>query len=377
MGAYVMTVDILVLNAGSSTLKYALFEVEDGKVDPAPRLKGITERQAGLSASAQDQATIAAILEACTTARGRRPAAVGHRVVHGGRGRGAPAVVDADLMRELEALVPLVPLHQPHNLAGIRAVATIAPDLPQVAAFDTAFHRSIPEITRRFAIPAALHAAGLERYGFHGLSYQSATELLGAGQPGGPRRLVVLHLGSGASAAAILDGRSRATTMGFSALDGLVMATRPGEMDPGALLHLIEAHGHDAKSLTKLLYKDSGLLGLSGESEDMRVLLASPRPEAKLAIAVYVERAARTVASLAVTLGGLDMIAFTGGVGENSAPIRAAILDQLAFLGVDIDAAKNTTNAARFEATGAPIALAVVPAEEERVIAAATVALIG
>jgi acetate kinase len=163
--------------------------------------------------------------------------------------------------------------------------------------------------------------------------------------------------------------------MGFSALDGLVMATRPGEMDPGALLHLIEAHGHDAKSLTRLLYKESGLLGLSGESEDMRVLLASARPEAKLAIALYVERAARTVASLAVTLGGLDMIAFTGGVGENSAPIRAAILDQLAFLGVEVDPAKNEMNAARFEAVGAQIALAVVPAEEERVIAAATVAL--
>lgn len=371
-----MTVDILVLNAGSSTLKYALFETDGVAVDPTPRLKGTRERRAGLDASGQDQATIAAILDQCAMTRGGRPAAVGHRVVHGGRGRAAPALVDAELMGELEALIPLVPLHQPHNLAGIHAVKAIAPDLPQVAAFDTAFHRTIPDVTRRFAIPQALHATGLERYGFHGLSYQSATELLGAGRPGGPRRLVVLHLGSGASAAAILDGQSRATTMGFSALDGLVMATRPGEMDPGAILHLIEAHGYDAKALVKLLYKESGLLGLSGESEDMRVLLSSPRSEAKLAIAVYVERAARAVASLAVTLGGLDMIAFTGGVGENSAPIRAAILDQLTFLGVEVDPVMNEMNAARFEAQGSHIALAVVPAEEERVIATATVALV-
>jgi acetate kinase len=256
----------------------------------------------------------------------RRLAALGHRVVQGGMHHSRPARVTPELLGELEALVPLAPLHEPHNLAPIRMALSLDPELPQVACFDTAFHRTAPEVEQAFALPYSLYEEGVQRYGFHGLSYEYIASVLPEKAPEiADGRVVVLHLGNGCSACALQARTSIATTMGFTALDGLPMGTRCGALDPGVVLHLVQQKGMSAETLVDLLYRRSGMLGLSGVSSDFRELLASGEPRARFAIEVFCYRTAGHIASLAAALGGLDGIVFTAGVGENAAPVRSAI----------------------------------------------------
>ena len=266
----------------------------------------------------------------------------GHRIVHGGAEFSQPVVVDDRIVAALEALVPLAPLHQPHNLAAIRAITAASPDLPQVACFDTAFHQTQPPVAQVVALPRELTAEGVRRYGFHGLSYEYIA--VGPARRGArvaAGRVVVAHLGNGASLCAMNGGRSVATTMGFSPLDGLVMGTRPGSLDPGVLLYLMSRHAMDAAAIEALLYHRSGLLGLSGLSSDMRTLLASPDPRAREAVDVFVYRIGRELGSLAAALGGLDALVFTAGIGEHAPEIRARVCRDAGWLGVELDEAAN------------------------------------
>ena len=267
---------------------------------------------------------------------------MGHRVVHGGQHYSAPVLIDATVLAELETLVPLAPLHQPHNLATIRVLLETMPSLPQVACFDTAFHRTQPDVAQRFAIPRRFADEGVRHYGFHGLSYEYIASVLPTLEPAlADARIIVAHLGSGASLCALHKGRSIATTMGFSPLDGLVMGTRCGNIDPGVLLYLMDRHNMDARALEQLLYHQSGLLGVSGISNDMRTLLASDDPHAQEAIELFVYRVGREIGSLAAALGGLDALVFTGGIGEHSAVIRAKVCHQAAWLGLELDDSAN------------------------------------
>ena len=280
---------------------------------------------------------------------------VGHRVVHGGMEYTHPVRVDATVLAALDKFVPLAPLHQPHNLAAIRAVMHRSPDVPQVACFDTAFHRTNPEIAQMFALPYELHEAGVRRYGFHGLSYEYIASVLpGIDASAAQGRTVVLHLGNGASMCALNGGRSVASTMGFTAVDGLPMGTRTGNLDPGVVLYLMDERGMDARAVEKLLYQQSGLLGVSGIASDMRTLLASPEPRAKLAVDLFVYRIGRELGSLAAALGGLDAIVFTAGVGENSAEIRARICQAAAWLGVELDACRQCGRRSAHQHRGEP-----------------------
>jgi acetate kinase len=381
---------ILTLNAGSSSLKFAIFEIADSGpvlslrgqiagIGTTPRLEAKDAQGRPLSFAAagtlaDHPAALARLLEWLNqTGHGDRLAGAGHRVVHGGTAfiqhcRLTPGIVD-----QLAALEPLAPQHQPHNVSAIRAFAAQRPDLPQVACFDTAFHASQPPEARRFALPADLTAKGIQRYGFHGLSYEYVVErlreLAGSALPS---RLVIAHLGNGASMCAVRDGRSVANTMGFSTLDGLIMATRVGALDPGVVLHLMRAEGYGLRDLEDLLYNRSGLLGLSGLSPDMRTLLASAEPSAKEAVAQYCYRIGRELGSLAAALGGLDALVFTGGVGENAAPIRAAVCRDAAWLGIELDGAANDTGGPRLSTAGSRAAAWVVPTDEERIIATHT-----
>jgi acetate kinase len=297
--------------------------------------------------------------------------------VHGGTAYASPARLTPALLAELAALEPLAPLHQPHNLAPIRAAMAAAPHLVQVACFDTAFHRTIPEVAQAFAIPHALTAKGVRRYGFHGLSYEYiAGELPSAAPALAGGRVVVAHLGNGASLCALQDGRSVATTMGFSALDGLPMGTRCGELDPGVLLFLLEHEGMSAREIQDLLYRRSGMLGVSGLSSDFRDLLGSTDPQARFAVDLFVYRVARGIGSLAAALGGLDGIVFTAGVGENAAPVRARICDACAWLGVELDPRANAANAPRISRQGARTSAHVIPTDENLMIARHTRALV-
>ncbi len=343
-----MSSAVLVVNAGSATVKYALYSDALACV-----LHGVEE--------GADHATLLAraLERVQAEAAGWDLVAAGHRVVHGGDRYAAPVAVTAPVLADLERLRPLAPLHQPHNLAGIRAVQALRPGLPQVACFDTAFHQTQPEIARLFPLPRALTDAGVKRYGFHGLSYEYIARQL----PRTPalrnrRRVIVAHLGNGASLCALLEGRSIASTMGFTALDGLMMGSRCGSIDPGVLLYLLQERGMDATAIEALLYRQSGLLGVSGISGDMRSLLASPDPRAKLAVDLFVYRASREIGSLAAALGGLDALVFTAGIGEHAAPVREAIVRASAWLGLDTDAAKSRA------------AVAVIPTNEEEMIAA-------
>jgi acetate kinase len=321
-----MSTDILVLNAGSSTLKYALYD-GTGQVKQQGKLEhdGSTD---GFCSSLSDYL-------ATLGTSGLR--AVGHRVVHGGSDYGAPVLLDSTHIEALRRLTPLAPLHQPHNLAGIDAITRLLPDVPQVACFDTAFHHEQPALAQWLGLTRELHEAGVRRYGFHGISYEYiASQLpqhLGERADG---RIIVAHLGSGASLCALRERRSIATTMGFSTLDGLLMASRCGNLDPGVLLHLIEHHRMGIAALSKLLYQQSGLLGVSGLSGDMRTLLASEAPEAKEAIELFCYRIRREIGSLAAALGGLDALVFTGGIGEHSPVIRERICAELSWLGQDL-----------------------------------------
>ena len=395
-----MTDTVLVLNAGSSSIKFQLYAVGEGD-----RLSRISKGQMeGIGSarprlSAQDAA--GAVLvdrvmppeDADTVEEGQaalggwlmahlegRLIAVGHRVVHGGTRYAAPVRVDAGVLAGLEALVPLAPLHQPYNIAPMRSILARRPELPQVACFDTAFHRGHPEVAERFAIPEALHAQGVRRYGFHGLSYEYIASRLPEAAPevaGG--RVVVLHLGNGASACAMVAGRSVDSTMGFTALDGLPMGTRPGSLDPGVVLYLMQ-QGRDAAEVQRLLYHDCGLKGLSGLSGDMRELLASEAPGARLAIGYYAYQAGKAIAALASAMGGIDGIVFTAGIGENAAPVRAAILDRCAWLGVTLDAARNAAPGGAagplVSTDGSRPRAYVIPTDEERMIATHTLALL-
>lgn len=389
-----MTKAILTINAGSSSIKFALF-AWDGKLarDPAlageldgigarPRLRAKDaagnsladlplDQFAPLPADEQHHRTLDFLLHWLDEHNGGwRIAAVGHRVVHGAERYAEPARLDDAAIDELEGFVPLAPLHQPHNVAGIRALQRLLPAVPQVACFDTAFHQTQPAIARRFALPRELTEAGIKRYGFHGLSYeyiaQALPERLGARAEG---RVVVAHLGNGASMCAMRALRSVATTMGFTALDGLMMGTRCGNIDPGVLLHLMEFRHLDAAQLTRLLYKESGLLGVSGLSQDMRALLASDAPAAREAVELFCYRVSRELGSLAAALGGLDALVFTAGIGEHAAPVRERVCRQAQWLGVRLDEATNERHATRISAADSAVDVLVLPTNEEWMIA--------
>lgn len=399
-----MTDAILVLNAGSSSLKFAVHPDADG-AGPAilrGKIAGIGADQAfsardgagraltgpqdafalpkggaagGGAAGPQD--LIPAVLDwVAAHGVGLRIRAVGHRVVHGGRDRHGPARVTDALLAELEALAPLAPLHQPHNLAAIRCVAALAPALPQVACFDTSFHRTQDRLAQLFALPRALTDDGMLRYGFHGLSYDYISGVLpdhlGRTADG---RVIVAHLGSGASMCAMKDRRSVATSMGFTALDGLMMGSRCGALDPGVMLYLMQQKKMTAPEIETLLYKRSGLLGVSGISNDMAILQASDAPHAQEAIELFCHRAAGELAALAAAIRGLDAIVFTAGIGENSAVVRRRICDRLAWIGVALDAGANDSGATRISAATSAVDVLVIATDEEAVIARATRAL--
>ena len=389
---------ILVLNAGSSSIKFLLFAAHAGALAPqirghiealhtAPRFtakdaagKAVGEKSWGDGVKLGHDGAVAHLAEFLreqASARGVELRAVGHRVVHGGLEFTQPAKLDASVLTALEKFVPLAPLHQPHNLAPIRTLLDRRPGLPQVACFDTAFHSTNPDVARRFALPAELHDAGVRRYGFHGLSYEYIASVLprhDARAAGG--KTIVCHLGNGSSICALEAGRSVASTMGFTAVDGLPMGTRSGALDPGVLLYLIDERGMDARAIEKLLYQQSGLLGVSGISSDMRKLLDSPDPRAKLAVDVYLYRIRREIGSLAAALGGLDALVFTAGIGENSAAIRERICRDAAWLGVELDGAANQKGGPRISTASSRAAAWVIATNEELMIAQHTQALV-
>ena len=382
-----MTDSILVLNAGSSSIKFAVFAaaaepqaLARGQVSgigvtaklEARRADGTVLDVGGAGTELGDHAAALALLLDRLAEAGLTDGLVGagHRVVHGGTRFAAPVAITDAALEALAALVPLAPLHQPHNVAAIRALKARLPALPQVACFDTAFHASQPPEATRFALPLEFWERGLRRYGFHGLSYEAVVarypEIAGEGLP---ERIVVAHLGNGASLCAIRQGRSIATTMGFSTLDGLIMGTRGGDMDPGLLLHLMREEGYDRARLEELLYHRAGLLGLSGLSPDMRVLLASGEPTAQAAVAQYCYRIARHLGSLAAALEGVDALVFTAGIGENAAAVRDAVCRAAAWLGIELDPAANAANGPRISTPGSRVAAWVIPTDEELVIA--------
>ncbi|HRE55688.1 MAG TPA: acetate/propionate family kinase, partial [Candidatus Competibacter sp.] len=293
--------------------------------------------------------------------------AVGHRVVHGGLSYDRAVQVDEGVIADLERLIPLAPLHQPHNLASIRALAEVAPELPQVACFDTAFHRAQPRVAQLFALPRALLDSGVRRYGFHGLSYEYIARRLPDYMPAG--KVVVAHLGSGASLCALQDGRSVESTMGFTAVDGLPMGTRTGALDPGVVLYLLQERGYDARAIEKLLYKESGLLGVSGISNDMRDLLESDDPNAAEAVELFVYHVGKHAAALASALEGLDALVFTAGIGENAAAVRERVCRRLEWLGVRLDPEANRRGGPRISTEASPVSVWVIPTDEERMIA--------
>lgn len=380
-----MAKHILILNAGSSSIKFAVFATTK------PLQRTVQGMISGIGIAAAFQAgngrealsgTLPAgpldhdralawlfdWLDAGGHARGLLGA--GHRVVHGGEDHDAPLLIDAQNLASLEALCPLAPLHQPHNLAAIKALRKLRPELPQVACFDTAFHRSQPAAAQLFALPRSITAGGLRRYGFHGLSYEYiAGALPGAIGAAADGRVIVAHLGNGASLCAMHGRRSIATTMGFSTLDGLVMGTRCGAIDPGVLLYLMREKQMTVDAVEDLLYRKSGLLGISEISNDMRTLLESHDPRAREAVAQFVHRAVLEIGALAAALEGLDALVFTGGIGEHAAPVRAMICEKLAWLGVTLDPAANNAGAARISAPHARVSTCIIPTDEETVIA--------
>jgi acetate kinase len=378
---------VAVLNAGSSSIKFALYEpgidaalLFRGQVEGiglASHLKvadagGKTVAERNWAAGELDHhgATGEILKLGRELLAGRPVRAFGHRVVHGGTEFATPVRIDDKVMASLDRLVPLAPLHQPHNLAPIRAIAQAAPHLPQIACFDTAFHRAQPAVAQAFALPRELTAAGVHRYGFHGLSYDYIVTRLGETDPVLARsRLVIAHLGNGASLCAVRDGRSVASTMGFTAVDGLMMGTRTGAIDPGVLLYLMQERGLDAKGIEDLLYRKSGLLGVSGISSDMRTLRQSTAPEAREAIALFVYRIVREIGSLAAALGGLDTIVFTAGIGEHDAATRAEVALGCGWLDLELDEGRNRRGTGQISTDGSAVSAWVVPTDEERMIA--------
>jgi acetate kinase len=387
---------ILVINAGSSSLKFQVFGIEGGDlirrlrgqidgIGVRPRLRAadgegieLVDRSYDVGEVADVPAALAELRGWLRTREGLAVRAIGHRVVHGGPDHARPVLVDAAVLARLAGYEALAPLHQPSNLAPIRLAMEIDPTVPQVACFDTAFHRGHANHADCYALPRALYDAGVRRYGFHGLSYEYIAERLPAVAPEvADGRVIVAHLGSGASMCALHIGRSVESTMGFTALDGLPMGTRPGQLDPGVVLHLIDQHGMSVQEVTDLLYRRSGLKGLSGISSDMRDLLASDDPGAAYAIEHFVYRCGLLAGQLAAALGGLDAFVFTAGVGENAAPIRARIAERLGWLGAVLDVEANGAGAMCVSRPESRIALLVVPTDEELMIARHTLALVG
>ncbi|MGI9425970.1 MAG: acetate/propionate family kinase [Hyphomicrobiaceae bacterium] len=393
-----MTDVIIVVNSGSSSLKFAAYPMAPeakmplikGKVAGIGREPKLTARDSDgtieatkalreIPPDANHEWIISELLERLQSRFSRLvPVAAGHRVVHGGLEFAEPAFIDATVREALQRLVPMAPLHQPHNLAAIDAIAKIAPDLPQVACFDTSFHRSQPRLAQLFGLPRELAEAGIIRYGFHGLSYAYIASMLPKhlGKLG-EGRVIVAHLGNGASMCAMSRRKSVATSMGFTALDGLVMGRRCGALDPGVVLHLIKNHGMSTDDVERLLYRQSGLLGVSGISNSMQDLEASAEPQAREAIDLYCYRAAREIGALAATLGGLDALVFTAGIGENSALVRSLVCQRSAWLGIELDDTANAAGAVHIGSKGSKVATCIIPTDEESVIAASTRRLIG
>lgn len=391
---------LLTLNAGSSSIKFALFRRDD-PVPAQPELVGQIDgigaaQVAHLKVRDKDGRTLD---DTDLTLVGERPhraaldhlvrwlrereggwqiVGVGHRVVHGAEIYLHPIRLDDAHLARLREFISLAPLHQPHNIAGIEAMRVALPGVPQIACFDTAFHHTQPAIAQLFALPRRFTEQGVRRYGFHGLSYEYIADVLpdhlDAERANG--RVIVAHLGNGASMCAMLGRRSMATTMGFTTIDGLMMGTRTGAIDPGVLLYLMENYGMDAKAISNLLYKESGLLGVSGISQDMRELLASEKPEAKEAVDLFCYRIVREIGSLAAAIGGLDAIVFTGGIGEHAAPVREQVCRHLVWLGLEFDVAANAGKVGRISTPASRAAALVLPTNEEWMLARHTAELL-
>ncbi|MDI3559980.1 acetate/propionate family kinase [Bradyrhizobium sp. Arg816] len=387
---------ILVVNAGSSSVKFQVYAIEGdgalrrqikGQMDgigSRPRLRAsgpsgdpMADRAYPIEAVPDVPAAMAVAGDWLRDELRVTPIAVGHRVVHGGPDYSRPVLIDHGVVSRLERFVTLAPLHQPHNLAPIRSLLANFPTLPQVACFDTAFHRTHDAVADHYAIPHQLHAEGVRRYGFHGLSYEYIARTLPRLAPDiAKRRVIVAHLGSGASMCALKDGRSVESTMGFTALDGLPMGTRPGQIDPGVVIYLISEKGMSASNVQNFLYRDCGLKGLSGVSNDMRELEASADPKAKLAVDYFVYRIGLSAGMLAAALQGLDAFVFTAGIGENSANIRARVVEQLGWLGGTLDPVENARNSRLISRSDSRIPVYVVPTDEELMIAQHTLSLL-
>ena len=391
-----MTLAILVLNTGSSSIKFALYPsarshddktpIYSGKIDGIGDAARLGVQDAG-GKSVQDSAIDGAVTHhvalsvllkwIASHSGGIKLAAAGHRVVHGGGEFTGPVKITADVMRKLEALSPLAPLHQPHNLAAIDALSKLHPNLLQVACFDTSFHTTQPAVATAFALPRALTEKGVRRYGFHGLSYEYIASVLqdylGSRADG---KIIVAHLGHGASMCAMVKRKSIATTMGFSALDGLVMGTRCGSLDPGVILYLLDHENMNSKQISHLLYEESGLFGVSGISDDMRELLASSDPRAAEAIGLFVYRIVRELGSLAAALGGLDALVFTGGIGEHAPEVRARVCRQAAWLGVRLDERANAAGGPVIGESAGSVSVLALQTNEEYVIARHTRAFV-
>jgi acetate kinase len=387
---------ILVLNAGSSSIKFSAFQ--DRAAEPellmsgqlaglytAPTFTAKNAKGSKIGTHEWYRGTrlghdggIRYLVDFLRSKRGEhRLIAIGHRVVHGGLQYSEPTLINENVLATLDKFIPLAPLHQPHNLAAIRVVASIRPDLPQVACFDTAFHRVQPELAQAFALPAAITERGVRRYGFHGLSYEYIAGVLPRfDKKAAAGRVVVAHLGNGASMCAVKAGSSIASTMGFTAVEGLPMGTRCGALDPGVMLYLIDELKMDARTIEKLIYQESGLLGISGISSDMRALLESDDPRAKLAVDLFVYRIGRELGSLAAALGGLDALVFTGGIGEHAKVIRERVCTNADWLGVKFDAAANKAGGPRISTGASRVSAWVIPTNEELMIARHTKKLI-
>jgi acetate kinase len=389
---------LIVINAGSSSVKFAIYQLDSSaqlSIHANGQIEGIGNQATFMVTRPCGEVVVDSLLadgevtnhkEAITKIHSwllsyiadGRLLAIGHRIVHGGQNYSAPVLITSEVLKELETLIPLAPLHQPHNLAAIHAFHAIMPALPQVACFDTAFHHTQAVVVQRFALPRHFFDEGVRRYGFHGLSYEYIVSILpDLDQKLLDARVIIAHLGSGASLCAIHKGRSIATTMGFSPLDGLVMGTRCGSLDPGVILYLMEHHRMQARELEHLLYYESGLLGVSGISDDMRTLLASGDVAAQEAITMFVYRIGREIGSLVAALSGLDALIFTGGIGEHSAEIRSRICLESAWLGLQLDEVSNQAGKTLISSVDSKISAWVAPANENLVIAKHTLNFVG